>query len=361
LVYVAHRGGTTELWYRSLVDFDEHRPIPGTEGAYQPLLSPDDEWVAFVSGNQLKKSRLDKPGVTVVAELERSFGAHWALADTLAIVDGDPDRGVSLIDMRSGARGVVTLAVGCAQPHVVPHRQTVLCSNGNNNLAFVIDLPGRVRRRLDVGAGLPDHPTPLIGTDLRVVDDGYLLFVAGDGRLNAAAFDHRRNVIGRPTSLEPVLRIEGALGVAQFAVTESGNLFFVPGEDNRAGHFVKANGADRAQPLPIPTARVQQFDISPDGTRMVVVLHGVGRRELVLFDLVAGSERRWLTAWDIKEPRWTPNGERVVFTLREHASDSAVTFIGSHTEPGLTGCSWVRSSCRTPKQTSRSPTSPPNR
>ncbi|MEJ2239113.1 MAG: BTAD domain-containing putative transcriptional regulator [Gemmatimonadales bacterium] len=334
LVYVADRGGTTELWYHSLVDFDQH-PIPGTDAAYQPLLSPDDEWVAFVSGNQLKKTRVDRPGTMVVAELQRPFGAHWGLVDTVAIVDLDPERGMSLIDMRSGAQSDVPRTEGCAQPHVAPRNDTVLCSNGDYNLAFVSDLQGRVHRILEFSAaGTADGRSPLIATDLRVVDDRYLLFVSQDGWLKAAALDQQYNVIGRPANVEPGLRIEGALGVGQFQVTESGNLFFVPGEDSRVGRFVKADGVNPTQKLPIPPVRVQQFDVSADGTRMVVVQQGVYGRELWVYNLVTGSDRKWLTAWDIKEPRWTQDGERVIFNFRENAGDSAVILIGSHTEPG---------------------------
>lgn len=334
LVYIAERRGTTELWFRSLVDFDNARPIPETDGAYQLLLSPDDEWVAFLSGNQLKKTRVNRPGITVVAELERPFGAHWALPDTVAIVDRDPDRGLHLVDMRSGARAHVPGTERCAQPHVAPHNDFVLCADGNDNIAFVADLHAKIHRRLELGADAAgDGNRPLIATDLRVAEDRYLLFVSEDGWLAAAAVDRQYNIIGRPANVEPDVRIEGALGVGQFQVTESGNLFFVPGEDARVGRFVKTDGVNPPQSLPIPPARVYQFDISPDGTRMAVVQQGVGGRELWVYNLVTGSDRKWLTAWDIKEPRWTEDGERILFRVRENPGDSAVILIGSHTAP----------------------------
>jgi len=55
LVYLANTEGTTQLYVRSLDNF-EARPIPGTEGATgAPFFSPDGESIGFVAGDQLTR------------------------------------------------------------------------------------------------------------------------------------------------------------------------------------------------------------------------------------------------------------------------------------------------------------------
>ncbi len=320
LVYIADRGSSTELWYRSLVDF-EARPIPGTDGAYQLFLSPDGEWVAFLSGNQLKRSRLDRDGVAVVAELNRPFGGDWSLPDTVAITDV----GLSLIDVQTGARNDVTLPEGCIQPSILPGERSVLCSNGNTNQVLTMDLEGRRHRMLG------DDVRPFIATDVRVIDGRFVVYISQDGQLSAAAINLGGNVIDRPTGMQQSPRIEGVSGAGQFRVTQSGHLFFVPGVDTRLGRLVKAGGIGQPEVLPIPAARIHQFDISHDGNRMAVVQEGVGGRELWLYDLASGRSERWVTAWDIREPRWMHDGDRVVFNLRTSTNEPFVTLVGSPT------------------------------
>jgi hypothetical protein len=46
VVYETVRNGRSELWYRSLLDAAV-RPIPGTDGGSQPVLSPDGHRIAF--------------------------------------------------------------------------------------------------------------------------------------------------------------------------------------------------------------------------------------------------------------------------------------------------------------------------
>jgi len=57
VVFVASRGGRTELFQRSLNSIDP-LPIPGTTNAVGPFFSPDAQWVAFFADGQLKKVNL---------------------------------------------------------------------------------------------------------------------------------------------------------------------------------------------------------------------------------------------------------------------------------------------------------------
>ena len=88
LVYVARQGSTTRLYVRE-VDELEARPLPGTDGAYQPFFSPDGEWVGFFTGSTLKMASLRGDQPITLAAIAAPFGAAWAPNDTILVVDRD--------------------------------------------------------------------------------------------------------------------------------------------------------------------------------------------------------------------------------------------------------------------------------
>ena len=54
LVFVGVRAGVRQLYVRRL-DTDEARPLAGTEGAQEPAVSADGQWVAFFANGAIKK------------------------------------------------------------------------------------------------------------------------------------------------------------------------------------------------------------------------------------------------------------------------------------------------------------------
>ena len=66
LVFVGRRGGVQQLYVRRL-DAAEARPLPNTEGAQVPAVSPDGQWVAFWAGGAIKKVPLTGGPVMDVA------------------------------------------------------------------------------------------------------------------------------------------------------------------------------------------------------------------------------------------------------------------------------------------------------
>jgi hypothetical protein len=90
-VYVAQRDTTTELWYRSLVN-SEVRRIPGTDGAYAPMVSPDGGSVAFVAGNQLKTVRVSGGVPTSLAVVSEPSGGEWLANGRILVADQEARR-----------------------------------------------------------------------------------------------------------------------------------------------------------------------------------------------------------------------------------------------------------------------------
>ena len=76
LAFVATQEGRTLLWVRKL-DSLIARPLAGTEHAYQPFWSPDNRFLGFFAGNQLKKIEVAGGLAQVICEATIGRGGTW--------------------------------------------------------------------------------------------------------------------------------------------------------------------------------------------------------------------------------------------------------------------------------------------
>src|SRR4051812_43360364 len=78
LAFVGMSNGTARLYIRRM-DQNEVRPLAGTEGAGDPIFSPDGVWIAFVADGKLKKVPVLGGAPTVVNEGNPDTnGIDWA-------------------------------------------------------------------------------------------------------------------------------------------------------------------------------------------------------------------------------------------------------------------------------------------
>jgi len=333
-VYIADVGHTTMLWKRSLVDFTAD-PIPGTEGAYQLFLSPDGGDVAFVSGDRLKIVSLEEPGITTLSEVDRPYGGQWLTDGRLLLADSSGSH-LSWIDTGNRAEsGIRVSAGGCLLPSEVPGSDLVLCSGTQSFAMTGVKVADGTLRDLRVSSttGGGAESSGIFGSAPRVIDDRYLLWVSIEGYLFAASFDRENLTLGTPVAVLRGLRREGLVGAGQYDVSQSGTLVYAPGGNMAAGRLVKAGGTGPASLLPFPAAAVVQFDITPDGGRLAVVEQEFEGQQLTVYDLNVGTKQRLLTAFSIREPRWSPNGGRLVFELMQRHGDDWVTATSSVFSP----------------------------
>ena len=76
-VYAAKNRMSTMLYKRKL-DQDSVEAINGTEGGFAPFLSPDNQWVAFIADNKLKKVSLSGGSPQILTDAPHSVGGTWA-------------------------------------------------------------------------------------------------------------------------------------------------------------------------------------------------------------------------------------------------------------------------------------------
>jgi serine/threonine-protein kinase len=148
LVFSAVRSDRQQLYARALDQLDA-TPIPGTDGAANPFLSPDGKWVGFWAGGALKKVPLSGGVPTTLCETTAVFGASWGSNDIILFaresgglwqvpaVGGTPTA-VTAVDEQTGE-------VSHRLPQVLPGSQAVIFTVTRTLLPTWDDTPGRAR------------------------------------------------------------------------------------------------------------------------------------------------------------------------------------------------------------------------
>jgi eukaryotic-like serine/threonine-protein kinase len=311
LAYVARQGGTQQIYLRAM-DSLEAKPIPGTEGAVNPLFSPDGKWVGFFAGGMLRKVSASGGAALPLGDAAFPRGASWGSRGMIAFVPTNISA-LQQVPEAGGAPQPLTRLengeFGQRWPEVLPGGKAVLFVAGTtainwNNAKVVVQSVG-TRERQDLIQG---------GTQPRYAPSGHLVYARG-GNLMAAPFDSQRLTV--TGAAVPV--VEGVLqspssGAAQFSFSATGTLAYVSGGIQGAQSrlvWVSRNGVE--QPLPA-AARAYLFPrLSPDGRRVAVTI-AEQETQTWLYDLPRETLTRFTFEGNVNaNPSWTPDGKRAAF------------------------------------------------
>jgi Tol biopolymer transport system component len=138
---------------------------------------------------------------------------------------------------------------------------------------------------------------------------------AKEGALLAAPFDRARLALTGPALpvLEGVVN-DSVSGSSHFGVAADGTLAYVPAatlHDERSLVAVDRSGV--ARPLTDARHPYEDMDLSPDGSRLALTIEGPSWGIWIL-ELERGTLTRLTLENDNRDPRWTPDGQRVVYT-----------------------------------------------
>jgi eukaryotic-like serine/threonine-protein kinase len=296
--------------------------VNGTEGADQPMFSPDGRWIAFVSDRRLRKVPAAGGLVVDVADLATHgppMGASWTTEGgfvlgssnaglTSVSAEGAPPKPVLTVD--------ATREVGHRLPFVLPGGRTLLLTTmphfwGVHARVEALVLASGARKVLIEDCA-----------DGRLLPTGHLVCLR-QGTLLAAPFDGQRLELRGP--VVPVVRgVRQSLnrgmshdnsGAGELAISSTGLLVFAPGgiEEDSPGELVMVDGSGQAEPVagfnhPLTTGFAR---FSPDGRR-IAFAERARTGLLWLFDI----ERR--TSIPLSRdglggpPVWSPDGRHVV-------------------------------------------------
>jgi serine/threonine-protein kinase len=156
------------------------------------------------------------------------------------------------------------------------------------------------------------------GSDARYVPSGHIVY-AQDGVLHALPFDATRLV----ATGQPVRVVEGVrysirpAATAQFSVSDTGTLLYVPGPVSPASArldlaFIDRKGA--IAPLNVPAGPYETARVSSDGRRVAFSSDDGDEAVVWVHDLSASTAPRRLTfGGRNKFPVWSVDGKRVAF------------------------------------------------
>lgn len=309
MVYVARSpNGGTHLLRRSLDELDAI-PVPGSQGARAPVVSPDGRSIAFVADGGIRTIQVaGGPAFTVVTS-----GASPAWGDDGMIYFG---RGTTTY--RVSAQGGEPVAVTTPAPNILQQWQEALPGGRGVLLTLFQGTPAQARVAV-VGPEGGVAREILRGTMARYVPTGHVVYSTPSGTLLAAPFDVEQLAIAGPA----VPLVEGvavdSTGVAEFAVSRSGALLYATGIGS-VSELVWVTRAGAVEPVDSGwTGEFTSPALSPDGTRLAVAIQGPESKDVWVTDLNRQSKLRLtLDGGRNDYPAWTPDGRAVTF-----ASDRA--------------------------------------
>jgi DNA-binding winged helix-turn-helix (wHTH) protein/Tol biopolymer transport system component len=313
LAFVAtDANGSATLWLRPLGSAVS-RALGGTDGAPQPVWSPDSRMVAFFAERRLKTVDVASGAVRVVASLAsaRSLGGTWSRFGE--ILFSVPDDGMYVVPAAGGtprrlAPDADAECGGCGSwPSFLPDGRRFLYTVASDDPAtrgiYVAEIgkPGR-QRLLDVVSSCSYAPP---GS----------LFYARSGTLYTQPFDvARTRLTGAPVPLADAIAYNRRTGRVALSVSETGILAF------RKALITELVWVDRAgtrQNIAARPATYLGFSIAPDGRRVAAAR----------LDPRSGTSDVWVIAgeretrvtddpdWD-GDPVWSEDGDYVAYTSR---------------------------------------------
>ncbi|MCM2268843.1 MAG: protein kinase [Thermoanaerobaculia bacterium] len=317
----------------------------------QPFFSPDGEWVAYFSGDALRKVAVDGGRPTTLA---RGFpNAGWMLGtwcDDGTIVFDTWNAGLRAVGADGGA--VRTLTAPTDEWHLAPQALPGPCQvlfftqTGTRQNLEVLSLADGSRRRIldDASHG-------------RYVASGHLLFVR-DGSVRAVRFDlERLEVVGSPVPLPfevGVDAINTSAPTPQLGVSRNGTLVYAPAPPgaHRAATLVRVTRDGVESPIGTVDLPHPGIELAPDGERMAISGRREGTATLVSLDL----ERRATTSLvdlEVEYPAsavWSADGRSIFYSRYDQHQGEIVRRDLDHGDdeilvriPGSWFCPWSAS------------------
>jgi len=310
VAYVAFRTGAPQVFLRS-IDRLESKPLPGTEGAFNPFFSPDGQWIGFFAGGKLKKVSLSGSAVQVLCDAPSGRGGSWGPDDYIYFAPTNIG-GIWKVSAAGGSPQEVTVLdrskgeVSHRFPHILP--------GGKSLLLTVWTGPGVDERQVQ-SLSLADGKKQVLvnGGDMpRYVPVGYLVYGHNDA-LMAAPFDLQTLSLkpGPPMLLAETVR--GKDEGTHYAVSNSPTLAYLQGDPKRTERrLVWVDRSGKVEPVAAPLREYSNPSVSPDG-RYVAVEVDTSAVIIWLYDFGRATLTPITSLGSSQAPSWTPDGKRIAY------------------------------------------------
>jgi eukaryotic-like serine/threonine-protein kinase len=311
LVYAVGQG---QLVVRA-TDRLEGETLRGINTARAPFISPDGQWIGFFDGAQIKRVlTTGGPPIPLCVYSGTPRGGSWGTDGRIVFATTNPTTGLVSVSQDGGEPVVLTKPdtargeLDHVFPSVLPNGRGVLYTvarAGAEVQVTVLDLRSGQQKILIRG-----------GSHAEYVETGHLVYASG-GRLHAVRFDPiRLEVQGDPRPLpEPVTVLQN--GAAEFSVSRTGTLVYVPGAGyvfplNRTLVWVDRQG--REQSLRSPGRPYAAPRLSPDDTQLALIA-AEQDLDVWIWDIARATGRRFtVDPTQDAMPTWAPDGQHILFS-----------------------------------------------
>ena len=280
-----------------------------------PFFSADSQWVAFFSGVSGDLERVPVAGGSpslVTPGSVRQLGGSWGADDTIVFANnvglfrvpaegGEPE----LLVRPAPERGELFYA----WPEILPGDRAALFTIVPEEPAAGFDIAVIDLETLEIRILLRG------GSAAHYASTGHLIY-ADEGRLQAVPFDSGSlEVAGAPTTLGVEALASARDGGAQFDISATGTLVYVPPEPEGTSSFVWVDREGREEEVGAPARPYIYPRISPDGTRVAVDV-GDRNRDIYIWDFERENMTR-LTDHPTEDlfAVWSRDSQRIFFRL----------------------------------------------
>jgi len=287
------------------------RPLAGTSSAQRPFVSPDGEWVGFVSSDgRLRRVPVSGGPPQAISPVGGVGDVSWGDREVI-VFSSLTDPGLFRVSSQGGepariatpdtARGETAYR----HPHVLPGSQAAVFTVWSRSVAdaqlAVIDIETGAITRLG-----------LAGTDATYVPPGLLFFGSAGGSLYAVSFDpERRAVLGEPRPVLDDIIIQGS-GAIELALSPSGTLAYLSGSAMGRLVIVDSNGA--VTPVRAEDRTYSSPRFSPTGSSLAMdISDGVGT-DIWIHRFDTGAMSRLTFVGENIRPAWSPDGGRIAYS-----------------------------------------------
>ena len=298
------------------------RELDGTAKAMAPAWSPDSEWVAYVVGNQLRKSPITGGAGVTIATMSGGFveagGAGWSDDGHLYYTTGNgPLRRVSaeggdptaILDIDSGILDYHDMTMAAGRPLFISHY-----TNNQHSIDTIED----GRRQVLFG------PVPQVIRHAAYSRSGHLVYqrVNANPGIWAIPVDPRSL---RPAG-QPFLVASGGL---RPSVAADGTLVYVTDESWGQVRFSFVDRSGKVlRDIGEPRPGLRHPALSPKGDRIAFAAPEGERDELWTMEVATGVLSRLTFNGARGDPEWDLDGSRLLYSCGATGREGGICAIG---------------------------------